>query len=157
MGRLSSIDSLFAAGTAFVCRRLTELLVAIRNGDHAQVQKLLGTAPVKLWNACVGQKHDDESAIAAHGMLARSSNLANRTVLLSAPLRTDGAAAHAALRLDLFFDFFGSADLIYQKVQGGDRSDLSQHRAMIMRRSPRSFVGGAIDVRSSIDRRGECL
>ena len=43
MGRLVLLMSLFAAGTALYAAGSAELLVAIRNGDHAQVQKLLGS------------------------------------------------------------------------------------------------------------------
>ena len=107
MRRLVLLIFLFAGDTVLFAAGSPDLLVAIRNGDHVQVQKLLGTgadvntvdndgttalmhsvieSDVKMMNLLIGHgaNVNAKNALASTALMYAATNLAKARVLLDA-------------------------------------------------------------------------
>ena len=107
MRRLALLIFLFAGDTVLFAAGSPDLLVAIRNGDHVQVQKLLGTgadvntvdndgttalmhsvleSDVKMMNLLIGHgaNVNAKNALASTALMYAATNLAKARVLLDA-------------------------------------------------------------------------
>jgi len=142
MGRLVLLMSLFAAGTALYAAGSPELLVAIRNGDHAQVQKLLGTgagvntvdnngttalmhsvieSDVKMMSLLIdhGANVNAKNDLASTALMYAATNLAKTRVLLDAGADAKAKGKNSATPMSVAVTTFGSTPVLKLLVSKG--------------------------------------
>src|SRR2546425_931101 len=142
MGRLVLLMSLFAAGTALYAAGSPELLVAIRNGDHAQVQKLLGTgagvntvdnngttalmhsvieSDVKMMRLLMdhGADVNAKNDLASTALMYAATNLAKTRVLLDAGADVKAKGKNNATPMSVAVTTFGSTPVLKLLVSKG--------------------------------------
>jgi len=142
MGRLVLLMSLFAAGTALYAAGSAELLVAIRNGDHAQVQKLLGSgadvntvdnngttalmhsvieSDMKMMTLLIdhGADVNAKNDLASTALMYAATNLAKTRVLLDAGADVKAKGKNNATPMSVAVTTFGSTPVLKLLVSKG--------------------------------------
>src|SRR5256712_12402885 len=142
MGRLVLLMSLFAAGTALYAAGSAELLVAIRNGDHAQVQKLLGSgadvntvdnngttalmhsvieSDMKMMTLLIdhGADVNAKNDLASTALMYAATNLAKTRVLLDAGADVKAKGKNSATPMSVAVTTFGSTPVLKLLVSKG--------------------------------------
>src|SRR3984893_12033531 len=133
---------LFAGDTVLFAAGSPDLLVAIRNGDHVQVQKLLGTgadvntvdndgttalmhsvidSDVKMMNLLIGHAANvnAKNALASTALMYAATNLAKARVLLDAGADVKAWSKYAAKSMHLAVTDFGSPTVLKLLVNKG--------------------------------------
>src|SRR5467141_188879 len=142
MRRLGLLMLLFAAGTALYAAGSPELLVAIRNGDHAQVQKLLGSgadvnavdstgttalmhsvieSDVKMMSLLIdhGANVNAKNDLASTALMYAATNLAKTRVLLDAGADAKAKGKNNATPMSVAVTTFGSTPVLKLLVSKG--------------------------------------
>ncbi len=133
---------LFAGDTVLFAAGSPDLLVAIRNGDHVQVQKLLGTgadvntvdndgttalmhsvieSDVKMMNLLIGHgaNVNAKNALASTALMYAATNLAKARVLLDAGADVKARGKYGATPMNVAVTAFGSTPVLKLLVSKG--------------------------------------
>src|SRR5713101_1888624 len=140
---------LFAGDTVLFAAGSPDLLVAIRNGDHAQVQKLLGTgadvntvdndgttalmhsvieSDVKMMNLLIGHgaNVNAKNALASTALMYAATNLAKARVLLDAGADVKARGKSGATPMNVAVTTFGSTPVLKLLVSKGAEPEARQ-------------------------------